>query len=161
MMTQASYHVAQMNWGILRADWDDPQVAEFADNLDLVNGVAERAPGFVWRMSDDDMDAAQNDATGIFDGNVRMASTMSVWENNADLENFVHNTIHGAFMKKRAQWFEAADKPRYVIWPVAKGHIPSLTEAKEKLDLLTAQGSSEDAYDFKYLSQERSQTEAV
>lgn len=103
MMAQASYHVAQMNWGILRADW----------------------------------------------------------ESNSDLGHFVHQTVHARFMKKRADWFVSAKTPRYVIRPVAKGHMPSLTEAKDKLDLLTAQGAGEDAYDFKYLSQKRSQTEAV
>lgn len=161
MNTPAAYHIAQMNWGILRADWDDPLVAEFVDNLDRVNSAADRSDGFVWRMNDDDMDAAQNNPDDIFGGNPRIASTMSVWQTAGDLERFVHKIIHGAFLKKRSNWFEAAKMPRYVIWPVLAGHIPTLLEAKQKLDLLTAQGASEDAYDFKYLSENRSRTEAV
>ena len=41
MTAMPTYHVAQMNWGVLRADWEDPAVAEFVDNLDRVNAVAD------------------------------------------------------------------------------------------------------------------------
>ena len=54
-MTSSETHIAQMNWGILKADWDDPAVAEFADNIDRVNAVAMRAPGFVWMMPEEDL----------------------------------------------------------------------------------------------------------
>lgn len=43
-------HLAELNIGTLHYPQDDPRVAEFMNNLDLVNGLAERAPGFVWRL---------------------------------------------------------------------------------------------------------------
>jgi hypothetical protein len=161
MVAQPTYHVAQMNWGILRADWDDPAVAGFVDNLDRVNGVAERSEGFVWRMTDADMEAAQNDPAGVFGANSRLASTMSVWATPEALERFVRETIHGDFVKRRLEWFEHRDEPTYVIWPVPAGHIPTLTEAKERLDLLKMNGASPDAYDFSYLRARRASTEAA
>ena len=84
-------HIAQMNWGILRADWDDPSVAEFVENLDRVNRIAMRSPGFVWMMPEEEMDAAQNDAEGVFGGNPRTASTLSVWETPQALDHFVQH----------------------------------------------------------------------
>ncbi|NOD65441.1 DUF3291 domain-containing protein [Ruegeria sp. HKCCD6109] len=36
----------------------------------------------------------------------------------------------------------------YVIWPIQAGHIPSLTEGKERLLLLRKNGPSPEAYDF-------------
>lgn len=46
-------HMAQMNMGYLLHPIDDPRIAEFADNSDWVNRVAERSRGFVWRMKDE------------------------------------------------------------------------------------------------------------
>ena len=38
-------HLAQLNIGRLRYPTDDPRMADFMNNLDLVNGLAERTPG--------------------------------------------------------------------------------------------------------------------
>ena len=65
-------------------------------------------------------------------------------------EHFVFNTLHGRFVKRRAEWFEHLDEPSYVIWPIEHGHIPSLTEGKEKLLQLKNNGPSPQAYDFAY-----------
>ena len=46
-------HLAQLNIGRLRYEVGDPRMADFVDNLALVNGLAERSPGFVWRYQDD------------------------------------------------------------------------------------------------------------
>lgn len=168
MSTIPAYHVAQMNWGILKADWEDPQVAEFVDNLARVNAVAERARGFVWRLTDAEMDAAQNDENGVFGGDPRLASTLSVWETPEALSDFVHKTVHAGFMARSALWFAAGPQaiegkvlPRNVIWPVSAGHRPTLAEGKARLLQLATKGASDAAYDFKYLSHMSSGTEAV
>ena len=49
----AAQHLAQLNIGRLRYPTDDPRMADFMNNLDLVNGLAERSKGFVWRLKDD------------------------------------------------------------------------------------------------------------
>ena len=69
---------------------------------------------------------------------------------------FVHKTIHDKFVKGRAKWFEHVDAPSHVIWPVEVGHIPSLTEGKQKLMFLRENGPSELAYDFKYKANPKS-----
>jgi len=146
-------HIAQMNWGILKADWDDPSVAEFAANLDRVNAVAMRSPGFVWMMPEEDMDAAQNDAGDVFGGNPRTASTMSVWESPVALDDFVHRTVHAQFMARANNWFERLDTVQYVIWPIPAGTRPTLVEAKDRMDRLATDGPSPDAYDFPWMRQ--------
>ena len=161
MKPMPTYHVAQMNWGVLRADWEDPAVAGFVDNLGRVNEVAERSEGFVWRMGDADMETAQMNPDEIFGANPRLASTMSVWESAEALEHFVHKTIHGGFLKRRAEWFEHQDAPTYVIWPIPAGHRPTLAEAKARLDRLAAEGPGPEAYDFAYLRARRATTEAA
>ena len=142
-----------MNRAILRHDWDDPRVAGFVDNLEMVNALAERSPGFVWRMSDEEMEQAPNNPDLVFARNPRNAVTVSIWETAEDLGRFVHRTVHGKFLKRRAEWFEAIERPSYVIWPIPAGQIPTLVQAREKLDLLAAEGPSEAAYDFGYMGE--------
>jgi hypothetical protein len=64
----------------------------------------------------------------------------------------VHKTVHSQFLKRRGEWFEDIDIPSYVIWPVAVGHIPSLTEGNKKLMFLREHGPSEEAYNFEFNS---------
>ena len=53
-MTQ---QLAELNIGRVRYPLDDARMAGFVDNLALVNGLAERSEGFVWRLKDDSGDA--------------------------------------------------------------------------------------------------------
>ena len=76
--------LAEFNIGILKYDWDDPRVADFADNLDRVYDIARRSPGYAWHMESEDMEAAQ---LGVLAGILRTASTLSVWR---DVESFRH-----------------------------------------------------------------------
>src|SRR5258707_9428018 len=46
-------HLAQLNIGRIRYSLDDPRMADFVNNLDRVNAIAEHTPGFVWRLQDD------------------------------------------------------------------------------------------------------------
>jgi len=45
-----SRHLAQLNIGRFRFPTDDPRMADFMNNLDLVNALAERSKGFVWHV---------------------------------------------------------------------------------------------------------------
>src|SRR4051794_30200188 len=89
----ARLHLAELNVARLKYPLDDPRIAEFADNLDLVNGIAERSPGFVWRLKDESGNAT--DIRGFDDPLVIV--NMSVWRNAESLERFVWNTLHKRF----------------------------------------------------------------
>jgi hypothetical protein len=138
-----------MNWGVLVAPWDAREVAEFVNALDRVNAVAERSPGFLWRMPNDEMEAEQALMAEIGPTD-RLASTLSVWESTEALDHFVHQTIHGAFLGRRAAWFEPLSGPSYAIWPIPAGHRPTVAEAMAARTRLAADGPSDAAYDFAY-----------
>ncbi len=53
----AAFDLAQVNIGRLRAPTDDPLVAEFMNGLDEINALAERSPGFVWRLQTEEGNA--------------------------------------------------------------------------------------------------------
>ena len=135
-------HLAQLNIGRFRYPTDDPRMADFMNNLDLVNGLAERSAGFIWRLQDDSGNATN--FRPFPDPN--MAVNLSVWDSVEALERFVWLTVHKRFYGRRPEWFETLDGPHFVMWPVTVGHRPSLREAKERLEHLAAHGPSDYAF---------------
>ena len=135
-------HLAQLNIGRFRYPTDDPRMADFMNNLDLVNGLAERSKGFVWRLKDD-----SNNATNFrpFD-DPNMAVNLSVWESPKALEEFVFKTVHARFYKQRGDWFVKMDTPHMVFWWVEEGHRPTLDEAHRRLMHYTKNGPSDHAF---------------
>lgn len=139
------YHLAQLNIGKLRYPIDHPEVAEFADNLDKINALAEDSKGFVWRLKDD-----SGNATGIkaFDDPLIIVN-MSVWETLGNLKAFVYKSEHIDFLKKSHLWFERPSSAHMVLWWIKKGHIPTVQEARLRLKDLHNTGESPAAFTFK------------
>jgi hypothetical protein len=135
-------HLAQLNVGRVRYSLDDRRMAGFVDNLDLINGIAERSTGFVWRFKDD-----SGNATNIrgFD-DPQMILNLSVWESVEALEAFVWQTVHKRFYGRRHQWFDPLPGPYFVMWWITPGHRPDVPEALARLDHLKMHGASEHAF---------------
>ena len=133
-------HLAEVNIGKFRYPTTDPRMAEFMDNLDRINALAERSPGFVWRLMGDN-----NNATDLRIGDDN-AVNMSVWETPEALEHYVFKTVHVQFYKKRAAWFELMEKPHMVFWWVEEGHRPDLQEALDRLEHYQKHGATEYAF---------------
>ena len=145
-------HLAELNLGVLRYDWDDPRIADFANGIAPVMALADRADGFIWRMSDDDMDKEQRDPNGALGGNPRVASTLSVWRDAASLEDFVLNTVHRQFYERRAEWYDLAKHGvRFVMWWVPKGHIPTIKEGVARFRYFEEHGDSDHAFGWAHL----------
>jgi len=140
-----NYQLVQLNIARFHLPQEHPDNTDFIDNLDRVNAIAEEQDGFVWRLVGDGNNALDID---MFD-DVNMITNMSVWESIESLSAFVYrNKDHRAIMRRRAEWFEKNDF-HLVLWWVKKGHIPTLEEAKQKLELLAAKGATEHAFTFK------------
>jgi hypothetical protein len=133
-------HLAELNVGRFKYPTSDPRMAGFMDNLDRVNAIAERSPGFVWRLKGDN-----NNATKFRIGD-DYAVNLSVWETPKALEDYVFKTVHVQFYKKRALWFDALEEPHMVFWWVPEGHLPTLQEAMERLEHYQAHGASDFAF---------------
>lgn len=146
-------HLAEFNIGTLRYDWDDPRVADFLDNLERVFDIARRAPGYVWHLENDDMEAAQLDRDGPLGGNPRTASTLSVWTDAASLKRFVWQTVHKTFYDRRDEWYDPAEQGvRLVMWWVPEGHRPDIAEAVERYRHLESAGESDYAFGWNHLT---------
>ena len=140
--------LAELNVGRLRGTTDDPIVAEFMENLDRINGLGKRMPGFVWMMEGA---AGAGNTEAKSDGDPRYVPNLTVWETAAQLETFVFKTLHAKFMERRAEWFEALETMHFVMWWVPDGHKPTLAEALAKLAQLQSNGETPAAFGWDYL----------
>lgn len=141
-------HLAQLNIGKSKYALDDPRIADFMDNLDRINQLAERMPGFVWRLQDD-LGNATAIKTHSFGADVIV--NLSVWKSVETLEKFVWQTVHKKFYDRKVEWFKKMDSHHFVMWPVEQAHRPTLLEAKKRLDRLNAHGNSDFAFDWAHL----------
>ena len=139
------YHLAQLNIGKMVAPTDDPLVAEFMDQLDEINAIADEAPGFVWRLQTEDGNATSIHA---FEDPLLLVN-MSVWESIDALYQFTYRSPHTGVMRQRMKWFEKHDGPYQVMWWVPAGHIPTIDEAKKRLDMLAEHGPTAEAFTFR------------
>ncbi len=128
------------------------------DNLDLINGLGKRMPGFVWIMEGDD--GAGNTETAIA-GDPLLIPNLTVWEDYPSLKSFVFNTLHKKFMGRKAEWFEVLSQEHFVMWWVPAGHNPSMEEALQRLDMLRDRGPSEDAFGWSYLEERLAESSAL
>jgi len=138
----AQYELAQMNVARLRAPLDSPQLADFVDALDRVNAIADRSPGFVWRLQDE-----AGNATALRPMGEDFIVNMSVWQDSQSLQAFVYRGDHVTVMRRRREWFEKMDL-YLVLWWVPRGHRPAAEEGIERLNLLRNQGPSANAFTF-------------
>lgn len=138
------HELAQLNIGVIRAPMDSPVMAEFANNLDRINALAEASPGFVWRLQTE-----EGNATAIrpFEDE-NLLVNMSVWRDVDSLKAYVYDSAHLGFMRRRREWFELMKEAYLVLWWVPKGHRPDIAEAIAKLDLLKAKGPGPEAFTF-------------
>ena len=120
MQQPPNHYLAELNIGRIRYDIDDPRMADFVNNLALVNGIAERSAGFIWRYIDQSGNATD---TRPYD-DPRIIVNFSVWESLATLERFVWQTVHKHFYGRRPDWFEHFEGPSMVLWWVPAGHRP-------------------------------------
>ncbi|HEY6212279.1 MAG TPA: DUF3291 domain-containing protein [Vicinamibacterales bacterium] len=140
------FHLAQVNIGRFRAPIDDPIMDGFRSQLDSINALADRAPGFVWRLQTEDGNAT---AVRPYADDDRMAINLSVWESLDALQQFVYRTAHAGTLRDRSQWFERIEGPILALWWIPAGHVPTVAEAVERLRILKERGPSVDAFTFR------------
>lgn len=144
-MSGGGWHLAQVNIALLRAPIDSPQVAGFVAQLDAVNAIADSAPGFVWRLQTEDGDATSIRA---FDDD-RILVNMSVWGSVEALTAFVYRSRHLDVLRRRREWFQPLDRSFLAMWWIPAGTVPTVEEARRRLDLVDRDGPTAEAFTFK------------
>jgi hypothetical protein len=143
-MNASDYHIAQYNFALIKEELDSPVMEGFVSKLQDINALADRSPGFVWRLQTD-----KGDSTDIRPyEDKRMLVTLSVWETIEDMYNYVYRGDHAAMLGQRAKWFEHVQGTYIVLWWIPAGHIPSVDEGKERMAYLRTHGPTPYAFTF-------------
>jgi len=140
-----TYHLAQINIARMLAPIDSEIMASFVAQLDEINELGDRSPGFVWRLQTEDGDAT---AIKVYDDPFIIVN-MTVWESIDALFNFTYASDHVDVFRNRRDWFEKMDTPAFCLWWIPAGTIPTPEEASKRLELLTEQGATPLAFNFK------------
>ena len=138
-------HLAQINIGRMKGPLDGPVMAGFMARLDDLNALANRSPGFVWRLQGE---AGNNTYLRPY-VDERIIVNMSVWETIDHLRAYVYATPHAELLKQRRDWFEKPEGVILALWWIPAGHVPSIDEAKERLASLEQHGPTQFAFTFK------------
>jgi hypothetical protein len=140
-------YLAQINIARLLAPIDDPKIADFVAQLDEVNSLAEKSPGFVWRLKSD----AGNATDIVYSDDPFVIVNMSVWESVESLKQFTYSGQHLSVYRNRADWFEKMRLPHYCLWWIPNGHIPTVAEGRERLEYYQKHGATAEAFWFSQL----------
>jgi hypothetical protein len=139
------YVIAQLNVGRAVAPLDDARLADFMAWLDEINALAERSPGFVWRLHGDN---GNNTDLKVSD-DPQFIVNLSVWESTEALHAFTYRSDNKTVFARRYDWFERRETPNVVLWWLPAGTRPDVAEALGRLRTLTELGPTPEAFTFK------------
>lgn len=123
-------------------------MAEFFDNVDRINKLAERVDGFIWRLED-----ASGNALNIrvYD-DPDVVPNLTIWRDVESLRRFVFSTVHKRFFDRREKWFLPLPRTS-VLWRLPAGEKPSMEEGVRRLDHLISSGPTRHAFTWKEAEQ--------
>jgi heme-degrading monooxygenase HmoA len=118
------HELAQVNVAVLRAPLSSPELQGFAFVFDGVARLADRSPGFVWRLK-----TQNGHATAVTRDGRDLMVNLSVWRDYASMHEFTYRSPHGRMVMRRSEWFLPTPQPSTALWRVPAGHRPTVEEA--------------------------------
>ena len=144
MTLPALWQLAQVNLARLLAPLESTLLQGFVARLAEINALADRSPGFVWRLQNESGSAAY---LRPYDDD-RILFNLSVWQTPEQLKAYVYRSAHVELVRQRKSWFSHFGVPYVALWWVPAGHRPTIEEAKERLVRLQEIGESSEAFGF-------------
>ncbi len=144
-MTQTDYYLAEMNIVRRLFPLDHPSMADLVNNINRINTLGDRSPGFIWRLQSEDGDAT---SFRIFDDDFLLVN-LSVWTGIEPLYQYTYSSEHVEFFRRRREWFSKLDAPSVALWWIRAGELPTLQDGCEHLERLWRDGPTPQAFTFK------------
>jgi hypothetical protein len=137
-----AYDLAQVNIMRLRAPLASEELRGFVAALDPINGLADAAPGFVWRLQTEE---GNSTALRAFEDDTLLVN-MSTWSSRESLSDFVYRSAHVEIMRRRREFAIPILEAYVALWWIKTGARPTLAQAEERLRFLRERGPSPFAF---------------
>ena len=145
MPPEPDHHLAQLNIALPLEPLTSDRLAGFVELLEPVNALADRSPGFIWRLQTEDGDAT---AVRGF-GDDRLIVNLTVWTSLEALGAYVYGGFHAEVMRRRREWFTHMREAYTVLWWVPAGVRPTVADAELRLAALRELGPTPYAFSVK------------
>lgn len=147
-------HLAQINIALMKYNPSSPEVKDFFDQIDAVNRLAEEHEGYVWRYQDGEDIGDEIAYFGYRDYTPEVNAlliNMSVWESLESLKSYVYKSGHIEVFRRKVEWFHRSMRPHMAMWHIEPGIIPTLAQARDRLQHIEKHGPTDFAFDFRKL----------
>ena len=132
----------EFNIARLSAPLDHHDNAEFVAVLEAVNAIAEVSDGFIWRLKSDDERSATY--VEVYD-DPQLIVNYTVWRDLDSLRHFTYRSGHGAYFRRRREWFDEGSS-QIACWWMPRAVEPTIDEAMRRLADLERLGPTPDAF---------------
>ncbi len=136
--------LAQVNVALPAAPLESPVMSGFVKAIDDVNWLADKSPGFVWRLPPQD-----GPVTFGRLGDERVIVTVSIWTHFEALQQYVYRTGHALFMQRRSRWFVPIGGFTTALWWIDEGLRPTMDEGLGRLIHLRTHGPMPHAFSLR------------
>lgn len=140
------WHIAQLNVARAVAPLDQAAMADFVARLDEINHLGEASPGFVWRLQGEGGTSSEL----RFTDDPLLVINLTVWESIDHLYGFTYQSEHRTVFRRRFDWFERRLTPSVCLWWLRPGTEPTVDDALARLERLTVDGPTPEAFTFKH-----------
>ncbi len=137
-------HLAQVNVALPAAALDEPVMSGFVKVIGDVNWLADKSPGFVWRLP-----PRHGPVTFGRLGEDRVIVTLSIWTHFEALQQYVYRSGHALFMRRRSRWFVPIGGLTTAMWWVEEGERPSVDDGLGRLLHLRLHGPTPQAFSLR------------
>ena len=136
------HHLAEINVARLRRPLDAAETAEFVAALEPINLIAERSPGFVWRLTDNSGQASTFVRLPEIEDPL-MIVNYSIWSDLESFKHYVYKSGHASYLRRKNDWFEPIEQPAVACWWAPADSEPDAQDAFRRLEHLRNHGPTE------------------
>ena len=92
----------------------DPRLDKYIAAAEVVNKLAERAEGFVWKYEIQ----LGGGASILVDDDQHIVVNLTVWHPLSSLKHFVWKTLHTKIYERLGKWFTPMQERSMVLWDI-------------------------------------------
>lgn len=142
-----------MNIAWMHGRITDPVMSGLASRIEEIYKLADQSQGFVWRLTDAEITPETLEPfESVFPGFQRdkLLYNMSVWKSVEDLRAYTFASAHAELLNDRYRWIDKIAGASVVLWWIAEGTLPTISESVERWRFLQANGPTPHAFTMRH-----------